>query len=400
MKSQITLSALFFGTVLLGTSCTRSAQGGAPQAFPAMHVQTQAAQEQKVGDYTEYLATLKSRSSSVLQPEVEGQILKIFVKSGDHVQPGQVLMEIDPRRQEATLNSGEANSRSRRAALDYNAKELERRKGLFAAGVISRQDLDQAQSSYDSSKADVDALDQNVNQQRVQLRYFSVYAPTAGVIGDIPVRVGDRVTNATNLTTLDQGNMLEAYISVPAEKSAGVRVGMPVILAADDGTSVTTTVSFVSSRVDPASQLLLVKANVPNTNGHFRNDQVLHARVVWSQTGRPMLPVPRSLESAAKTSPSSSATTKARPLPSSVPSSSATSSATTTPCSAGFSREKKSSPPALTCWWTECPSFLSPAMRLPPTDPRPQPPSPSAETHSCLSISLSAARSSQRYARC
>jgi RND family efflux transporter MFP subunit len=288
---KITLSALLTGICLLSAACSRSAQGGAPQAFPAMHVQVQPAAEQKVGDYTEYLATLKSRSSSVLQPEVEGQILKIFVKSGDHVQPGQVLMEIDPRRQEATLNSGEANSRSRRAALDYNAKELERRKGLFAAGVISRQDLDQAQSSYDSSKADVDALDQNVNQQRVQLRYFSVYAPTAGVIGDIPVRVGDRVTNATNLTTLDQGNMLEAYISVPAEKSAGVRVGMPVILAADDGTSVSTTVSFVSSRVDPASQLLLVKANVPNTNGHFRNDQVLHARVVWSQTGRPMLPV-------------------------------------------------------------------------------------------------------------
>jgi RND family efflux transporter MFP subunit len=290
-KNQPILTALLTGLCLCVSACSRSAQGGAPQGFPAMHVQTQSAQEQKVGDYTEYLATLKSRSSSMLQPEVEGQILKIFVKSGDHVQPGQVLMEIDPRRQEATVNSGEANSRSRRAALDYNAKELERRKGLFAAGVISRQDLDQAQSSYDSSKADVDALDQNVNQQRVQLRYFSVYAPTAGVIGDIPVRVGDRVTNATNLTTLDLGNVLEAYISVPAEKSAGVRVGMPVILAADDGTSVSTTVSFVSSRVDPASQLLLVKANVPNTNGHFRNDQVLHARVVWSQTGRPMLPV-------------------------------------------------------------------------------------------------------------
>jgi multidrug efflux pump subunit AcrA (membrane-fusion protein) len=50
-------------------------------------------------------------------------------------------------------------------------------------------------------------------------------------------------------------------------------------------------VSFVSSRVDPASQLLLVKANIPNANGHFRNDQVLHARVVWSQVSRPMLPV-------------------------------------------------------------------------------------------------------------
>ncbi len=277
--------------VLAMAGCGKSAQGGAPQGFPAMHVQTQTAQEQKVGDFTEYLATLKSRSSSMLQPEVEGQITKIFVRSGERVQAGQVLMEIDPRRQAATVSSGEANFRSKHAELDYNAKELERRKGLFSAGVISRQDLDQAQSAYDASKADVDALEQNVNQQKVQLRYFSVYAPTAGVVGDIPVRVGDRVTNSTMLTTLDEGNALEAYISVPAERSGDVRVGMPVILAADDGTTTSTAVSFVATRVDPASQLLLVKANVANANGHFRNDQVLHARLVWKQVGRSMLPV-------------------------------------------------------------------------------------------------------------
>jgi RND family efflux transporter MFP subunit len=256
-----------------------------------MHVQTQPAIEQKVGDYTEYLATLKSRSSSILQPEVEGQITKIFVKSGDRVSPGQVLMEIDPRRQEATVNSQEANTRSKRAALEYNAKELERRKSLFAAGVISKQDLDQAQSAYDSSKADVDALAQTVDQQKVQLRYFSVYAPTAGVIGDIPVRVGDRVTNSTILTTLDQGNALEAYISVPAEKSGEVHLGMPVDLVTPEGKTVTTKVSFVSPRVDSANQLLLVKAQVPNAGGQFRNDEVLHARVIWKQVGRPMLPV-------------------------------------------------------------------------------------------------------------
>lgn len=275
----------------LASGCSRTAQGGAPTGFPALHVQTQVAQSQKVGDYTEYLATLKSRSSSILQPEVEGQVTKIFVRSGDHVQPGQVLMEIDPRRQEATLNSQEANTRSKRAALEYNEKELERTKSLYAAGVVSRQELDQAQSAYDSSKADVDALAQTVDQQRVQLRYYSVYAPTAGTVGDIPVRVGDRVTNSTVLTTLDQGNALEAYISIPAEKSSSVHTGMPVDLVADSGEIVPTTIFFVSPRVDSASQLLLVKASVPNANGHFRNDQVLHARVVWNQVGRPMLPV-------------------------------------------------------------------------------------------------------------
>lgn len=290
-RLQLTVITTLLAIGICGISgCNRTAQGGSEQGYPAMHVQTQPAVEEKVGDYTEYLAALKSRGSSVLQPEVEGQITKIFVKSGQHVQVGQDLMEIDPRRQAANLSSQEANSRSKRAALDYDAKELGRRKGLFAAGVISKQELDQAQSAYDASKADVDALDQTVNQQKVQLRYYSVYAPTAGVVGDIPVRVGDRVTNSTVLTTLDTGNALEAYISIPAEKSGEVHVGMPVDLATDDGKTVATTISFVSPRVDPASQLLLVKASVPNDK-RFRNDQVLHARVVWNQTGRPMLPV-------------------------------------------------------------------------------------------------------------
>ena len=290
-KFHVTSSALV-AVLALGalSACGRTAQGGAPQGAMAMHVQTQPAQEQKVGDYTEYLATIKSRSSSVLQPEVEGQITKIFVHSGQHVEPGQVLIEIDPRRQEATVSSQEANTRSKRANLDWSAKELERRKGLYNAGVISRQDLDQAQTAYDAAKADVDALDETVKQQKVQLRYFSVYAPTAGVVGDIPVRVGDRVTNATILTTLDQSNGLEAYISVPSEKAGNVKVGMPVNLATPEGQNVATTISFVSPRVDPATQLLLVKANVP-ANGQFRNDEVIHARIVWKSSPHAMLPV-------------------------------------------------------------------------------------------------------------
>ncbi|ABF41819.1 secretion protein HlyD [Candidatus Koribacter versatilis Ellin345] len=272
------------------SACGRSAQGGAPQGFPAMHVQTQPALAQNVGDFTEYLATIKSRGSSILQPEVEGQITQIFVKSGQHVQPGQVLMEIDPRRQAATVSSQEANANSKRANLDWASKELERRKGLYAAGVISRQDLDQALTSYDAAKADLTAMDETVKQQKVQLHYFSVYAPTAGIVGDIPVRVGDRVTVATVLTTLDTGAGLEAYISVPAEKSADVKQGMPVTLATSDGKTVATTISFISPRVDPATQLLLVKANVP-ASSDFRNDQVIHARVIWKSVSRPTLPV-------------------------------------------------------------------------------------------------------------
>lgn len=282
----VVLTGLLFA--LVGCDKKTAAEPTGPQALP---VKVQKAELQSVGDFTEYIATLKSRNSAILQPEVEGQITRILVNAGDRVSAGQTLMEIDPRKQQATVSSQEANRRSREAAFDLASKELARRKQLFKEGVTSKQDLDQAQSAYDAAKADVDSLEATIREQRVQLRYYSVKAPSAGIIGDIPVRVGDRVTNATVLTTLDKGGELEAYISVPSEKSTSMHVGLPVEIIGPDDKPIRSTVTFVSPRVDPTTQLLLVKALVPNANRQFRNDQIVHAHVIWTQTPHPVIPV-------------------------------------------------------------------------------------------------------------
>ena len=62
---------------------------------------------------------------------------------------------------------------------------------------MSKQDFDQAQATYDSALADVKSMDAQITQQQVQLKYYSVFAPTDGIVGDVPVHVGDRVTNTT-----------------------------------------------------------------------------------------------------------------------------------------------------------------------------------------------------------
>jgi RND family efflux transporter MFP subunit len=284
------LFAIAASLICFSGSCKKSAQAsGGMHAFP---VQVQKVTLQQVGESDEFLATLQSRNAAILQPEVEGQITKIFVVAGTHVQAGQPLMEIDPRRQQATVNQQEATKLSQQATLIYNRSQLERSRKLFEAGVISRQEYDNAISAHDASKANVDATDASINQQRVQLHYFTVHAPSAGVIGDIPVRVGDRVTNTTTLTTLDKGGELEAYINVPSERASDVHNGTPVELLNDDGTpAASLKVSFISPRVDTANQLLLIKAPVPNADHRFRNDQLLHARVVWKQVNKPMIPV-------------------------------------------------------------------------------------------------------------
>src|SRR5205085_8011658 len=112
---------------------------------------------QKVANATEYLGTIRSLDAAVIRPQVEGHITKIFVRSGEHVKAGQPLMQIDPLKQEATVNTAEATQKSKAAQLVYARQELERRKRLAAEGVISRQELDQAQTAYEAARADVEA---------------------------------------------------------------------------------------------------------------------------------------------------------------------------------------------------------------------------------------------------
>ena len=293
MTKRLTVQVLFFfGFTLLLAGCAGGAKAGAPTGPQAFPVKVVTAQSQVVPFSTDYLATLKSRNAATLQPIVEGDVMKIFVTSGQRVEAGAPVLEIDQRKQEATVNNQEASLKSKEAVLQQATVDLNRKKQLFADGVLARADLDTAQHTYDAAKADAAAAEASIREQQVQLHYYTVRAPAAGIIGDIPVHVGDHVTPQTMLTTVDEGGTLEAYINVPAEKSAQLRMGMPVDIVDDTGKTLERTkVSFISPHVDTDSQTLLVKTQVPNPNRIFRNAQQVHARVVWSEKQAPVIPM-------------------------------------------------------------------------------------------------------------
>jgi RND family efflux transporter MFP subunit len=257
-----------------------------------MPVQVQVVHLVRIPDTTEYLSTLKSRQSAVINPQVEGQIVKIFVKSGDAVKAGDPLLQIDPVKQEATLNSQRASLAAQQANLRLAKISLERAEKLFAAGVISRQDYDNAQSAYDSAEAQVKALDQQVTQQDVELRYYKVSAPAEGIVGDIPVHVGDRVQVTTLLTTVDLPGALEAYIYVPADRSSYLKLGLPVRLLDENGNSLCdTSITFVSPQVETDTQTVLSKATVENPKARLRIAQQVRAQITWSSHEGPVIPV-------------------------------------------------------------------------------------------------------------
>ena len=275
-----------------GVACRSSASDPHAQGPPAIPVKVEVAREAPIRDSSDYVATLKSRDSAVIMPQVEGQITAIYVHSGDQVQPGEPLLQIDPAKQQATVHSQQNTRAAQEANLKYTQQQYDRTSGLAAAGVVSKQELDQAKSALDAALAQLESLDAQVKEQQVQLRYYKVDAPWSGIVGDIPVHVGDRVSTTTALTTVDKPGSLEVYVYVPIERSPQLKMNMPVDVLDGEGKAIADSrVSFISPQVDNATQTVLVKARIANRKDKLRQSQFIRARVVWGMRNSPVVPI-------------------------------------------------------------------------------------------------------------
>jgi RND family efflux transporter MFP subunit len=295
MAHPRTLLAFSFITAsALSGACNRNGaapSGAPPQGPPPMGVGTLVLQNKPIQESSDFIATLRSLRSSTVQPDVDGVVTRIFVKSGDRVSAGTPLVQIKPDKQQATVQSTQANRAGVEADVEYWRGQVKRLEALVAAGAISRQEFEQAQNQLRTAEARLEALNAQVHEQQVELGYYRVSAPQAGIIGDIAIRQGDRVTKTTAITTIDDNNSLEAYIQVPLDRAPGLRVGLPVELLDADGTVMATNpIAFVAPRVDDATQTILVKSALRERPPSLRTEQFVRSRIVWRSA--PGLTVP------------------------------------------------------------------------------------------------------------
>jgi RND family efflux transporter MFP subunit len=277
--------------ILATVGCRKPA--AAPQAgMQALPVKVEAVSMAPVPRSDEYVATIKSRQSATIQPQVDGNIVKIYVHSGDHVKTGQVLMEIDPLKQKATLAQQQSTEQQKLAVYDYQKVQVERQRTLFADGVISKDAMEQAEEAFKDAKNDYEANVAGTQTQKQQLGYYRLAAPFDGIVGDIPVHLGDYVSPTTLLTTVDKNDDLEAYIYIPAEREAEVRSGLPVQLLDTNGNDLDDTkIYFVSPQVDNQLQGILVKTPVTGSKEKLRNLQLVTAKVIWDVKPSTVVPV-------------------------------------------------------------------------------------------------------------
>ena len=256
-----------------------------------MPVEIVTMQPKPVEQTGEFVGTIKSRKSTTVQPQAEGIITHIAVKSGDRVSPGAVILEIDAGPQRSAVAVLEGIHAAREADATFAKQQAARAKTMLDVGAGSQQEYDQAVAQQKAAEAQLKAVEDQVRQAQAELAYYRTVAPTAGVIGDVPVREGDRVTKSTVLTTIEVNAGLEAYIAVPVQQAPNLKLGLPVRIISDTNQVLATEkVDFISPSVDDATQTVLVKAAVSD-GSKFRTDQFVRARIVWSTAPGLMIPI-------------------------------------------------------------------------------------------------------------
>jgi RND family efflux transporter MFP subunit len=289
MRIHRHLSSVALLVLVTAAGCNR---GGAPAAggaggpgrggAPAAGVTILTLKETPIELASDFISTVRSLHSTTIQALVDGRVTKIYVKSGDQVRVGAPLVQIDPEKQAATVRSTESQRAAREADVSYWKAQVERLRALLKAGAISQNEFDTAQHSLDTAQADLGALDAQVREGRVELQYYRLTAPTAGVVGDLAIREGDRITTSTVITTIDDKAGLEAYIQVPVDRAPDLKVGLPTQILDTDGKVVAQNpISFVSPRADPATQTVLAKALLRQTPANMKVQQSVKVRVIW-----------------------------------------------------------------------------------------------------------------------
>lgn len=121
--------------------------------MPPMPVEAITLAAKPVEQMNEFVASLKSRRSSTIQPEVEGFITRIAVRSGERVAKGAVLFEIDSAPERAALGSLQSMRPMRESDIEFARQQVARNKTLLSAGAISQREVEQFEAQLRAAEA-------------------------------------------------------------------------------------------------------------------------------------------------------------------------------------------------------------------------------------------------------
>lgn len=234
----------------------RNGGGGAGGRNAAVLVVTQAVVQGVVNDRLNAIGTGDAIRSVAVTPQATGTIREILIKSGDMVKQGQVLAKLDS--EEQVIAQGQAqvalNSALEKSNLYHSIKSS-----------VSRMDVFDSEIAEQNARLQLQAAELNLTRR-------NIVAPIDGIVGIVPVNIGDNVTTSTPIVTLDDRTEILVDYWVPERFANTVSVGQAVeaTSVARPGKVFSGVLEAVDNRIDPASRTLRLRGRIDNGSDELR----------------------------------------------------------------------------------------------------------------------------------
>ena len=280
--------------------------------------------QREVPLFIEAVAGLDGYVNAEIRARVKGYLEAQKYKDGSSVQQGQPLFTIERTEYAAALGNAQANVARAQTLVTHNRAQLERRQSLAPSGVVSKQELDDAQASAADAESQVLAARAQLQQAQLNLSYTEIRSPVSGVAGLALVRVGNLVgqDGPTLLTTVSQVDPIRVnfpfsevdYLKSPerfkgldgrdlawakkqfeAQAAGAAPAGDPglELVLADGSTYPRRGVIVAANRqVDPSTGTIQIQALFPNPDGSLRPGQYGRIRLRRQDAGQNALVVP------------------------------------------------------------------------------------------------------------
>lgn len=223
---------------------------------------------QDFAHYIELQGKITTENVSYVTPRgMGGQVKSIYVKEGDNVKKGQLLMKLED------------------GIIQQNIKQVESQLS-FAKNIFSRQENLWKEGigtevQYLSAKNNVESLDKQLDLVKEQLSTTSVYAQVSGIIEDVNIRVGETFMGSPMAgITIVNPSAMKAVVDVPENYVSKIRKGMPVVINVPDlNQSFNSSISLISETINVTSRSFVAESKVGG-NGNLKPNQIAIVKIL------------------------------------------------------------------------------------------------------------------------
>ena len=238
-----------------------------------------------------------------LKTRIDAQIEKIFVPDGAAVKQGDILVKLDSRQIEAQIKQTEANIDKDRAQLEGATRDVGRLTDLLGRGSGTQLALDNARTIEAAAKATLAADQALLENQRVQLTWYTLTSPITGRVGTFAAKAGNIIRSGDNtatgsLATIVQTAPIYVAFSVPQTTLASIRdaiaLGEGEVVATPQGgtRSVKGKIAVLDNTIDSATGTIMLRAVFNNEDDTLWPGQLCNVRVTL-RTDPDVVSIPR-----------------------------------------------------------------------------------------------------------